>query len=743
YSAVLRAATDTVAALPAFGTPVSGVIATPGDHFIYTFSGTAGQQLYFDSQDSSGGGFYITLEQTGGGAAFNGWSSNDGGPIRLPFSGDYRLIVSGSLEWADDFRFRLLDAASSPAITLGADFGGQLSMGRESDLFYFDGVRGQRIDVTSISASRADAYWHVFSPTGEAVAAGTIDASTSGSLLLVDGRYLVVIDGVSDETAPLDYTLRISDSSEAPAAATGFGTTRTGSVVQDQVVEFTYSGTAGTPIYFDSLDPDYDAVTVELVGPSGVVAIPSWQNATYEYGPVLLPVSGDYTLKVTGGSGGGDYKFRILNLLAAPDVAAGATVGDSSIPAFGASAFRFTSAAGQRFLFDSLSQSSNVYSTIYNPNVSWQVGNWNLDDQLVTPTTPGPQFMIVSNQADSAANVSFRLLDIATQPTLTLDSVINGTIDPARSQKPYRFSANAGDRLYVENLTTGNCDGLWSIRSVTTGGSLTSNCMSSDLEATIPATGDYFLDVFGNADATVPYSFQARRGVTTTHALAGFGVSVDGAISDPGDVEVYAFNATAGKQLYVDPLQPYPDGISYALIGPDDYTYTFAWGGYETNVVTIPADGEYRLMFDGSMRTTGDFRFRLLDLDASPTLTLDTLVRARQPEPRSSTFYQFSGTAGQRLFVDSYDGLECPGTWALYGPRGDVVSSSYVCGDAPVTLPITGRYELRFSDVGDSTSPQDFHFRVVTATSSTQTLTIGDEYGSSFRFTTPVAGLNR
>ncbi|HND55803.1 MAG TPA: NHL repeat-containing protein, partial [Pirellulaceae bacterium] len=160
-------------------------------------------------------------------------------------------------------------------------------------------------------------------------------------------------------------------------------------------------------------------------------------------------------------------------------------------------------------------------------------------------------------------------------------------------------------------------------------------------------------------------------------------------------------------------------------------------------MVTIPADGQYRLVFDGNGRTTGDFRFRLLDLDASPTLTLDTLVRARQPEPRSSTFYQFSGTAGQRLFVDSYDGLACPGNWALHGPRGDVISSSYVCGDAPVTLPTSGRYELRYTDVGDSTSTQDFHFRVVTATSSTQTLTMGDAYGSSFRFTTPVAGLNR
>ena len=83
------------------GAVVSGTIANPGDQATYTFTGTAGQTLYFSALDSAAGSEAELIAQ-GGNAIFNTSYSNQG-PFTLTVSGTYTLDLSNENGATGDF----------------------------------------------------------------------------------------------------------------------------------------------------------------------------------------------------------------------------------------------------------------------------------------------------------------------------------------------------------------------------------------------------------------------------------------------------------------------------------------------------------------------------------------------------------------------------------------------------------------------------------------------------------------
>ena len=100
------------------GTPVTGSIA-PGQLDQYTFTGAAGQTLYFDQLNSTDT-LDVQLRSPDGTTIFNNGDGGDVGPIVLPESGVYTIVFQGnSADATGTYDENVVDLFTQPRLNLG------------------------------------------------------------------------------------------------------------------------------------------------------------------------------------------------------------------------------------------------------------------------------------------------------------------------------------------------------------------------------------------------------------------------------------------------------------------------------------------------------------------------------------------------------------------------------------------------------------------------------------------------
>ncbi|MEY4941650.1 MAG: hypothetical protein RIQ93_3385, partial [Verrucomicrobiota bacterium] len=124
---------------------------------------------------------------------------------------------------------------------------------------------------------------------------------------------------------------------------------------------------------------------------------------------------------------------------------------------------------------------------------------------------------------------------------------------------------------------------------------------------------------------------------------------------------------------------------------------------------TLTDSGTFTLVLDGTGATTGDFKFRLVDLSGQPSLTLATPITRTLDPGYTAEWYQFTAVGGERLYFDGL-GANAGASWVLYGPSNEGLGSSGIGGDFEVTLPQSGVYLMGV--VGNSASPVPYSVQV-------------------------------
>ena len=122
------------------GATVEGAISEKGEQDTYTFTGTAGQQLFFDSLGSNF--FYASLYDPTGRLLWQHDSRYDRGTndgLVFAVDGTYKLVIDGGRDQdgygvTGNYKFRLLDKADATVINLDTDITGTFdNNGIESD----------------------------------------------------------------------------------------------------------------------------------------------------------------------------------------------------------------------------------------------------------------------------------------------------------------------------------------------------------------------------------------------------------------------------------------------------------------------------------------------------------------------------------------------------------------------------------------------------------------------------------
>ncbi|HUL50941.1 MAG TPA: hypothetical protein VLU94_00005 [Candidatus Nitrosotalea sp.] len=673
----------------------SGNIVHPGDQVYYTFSGTAGQRLYFDTLNADTTiRIYTTLYSPSRNVAFSGYSYQDMGPLTLTETGTYLLELDGYIDSTGPYSFNLLDLALAPVATPGVGIVDSLSSGAETRWYRLNGTTGQRLNFRSVSASSAQAQWKLIGPANQPLTSAPYINQDIGIVTLpADGVYAILVTGYGSGSSPLNYDLSITDVSDAPIAANGFGVVHSGTLSLGQTNSFLLAASAGLPVYFDSLDNTGQALTVDLIDPFGGVVFSI--NETYDTGPYVLPRSGTYTLSVRGSTGGGSYNFRLLDLSTSPVLPMNTVVSNVLSAPFQTDIYQFAGSAGQRLYYDALEGDFDAvqFRLLGADGQTLLADNSDNDKGPLTLPLTGTLYLFFQSGLTTSPNYVFQMLDLASQPALPVNVGATNTMLPYATVM-YRYSGVAGQHLFFAGQP-GNLSGYWTLYDPNNS-PMGSAGLAGVFEETLPATGTYALTFYTYNGSTGSNTFTVNdySYVTNSYTL---GTSVSGTITRPGEQRFYTFTGTNGHRLYYVGLtnQPAtPNSISVQVLNPEGGYEGPVGGGFDQDrgPWTLQQSGVYTLIMDGSGASVGDYGFRLLDLTVQPVLPLNVPVTNSMPA-YGSLMYQYSGVAGQRLFFDGQPGNP-GGNWALYDPNNNTIGGSGLTGDFEVTLPTTGTYAL-------------------------------------------------
>jgi len=747
------------------GATTTGTFNAPGQRFVYEFFSPGGGRVYYDALDDDGDQIAVRLVTPDGIDLFqfNALAEFDQGPATLRLPGVYRLIVGGTQDDPGSYAFRLLDATplSLPALALVGDTSVSFATGLEAVLFRVDrddfapGTLVQ-FDGQLFSSPAVDGTFSLFGAgsTDVKIFGESFTAGDPVGLLLDDLDYTLVASG-SGGPGGFDFTTTTTPPATALA---GFGI-QSGTLPAFGQAAFAFDAPAGAPIYFDTLNPFGNfGIQVEIFDPSSNPVSFTF-DATNDIGPIFLTAGGTYQVVLTETQGfDNDFNYSLRALaVEAISITPGLVVDDSA-PFFEADVYVFDGIPGQRLYVDLLEQNFNSLNfRLVGPGSNDQLFGGFIDsfaDSLVPPLPEfGPYYLIVDGFDGFNADYSFRLLDLANDATPTaLGDTETGElnlpgIDSVDNEADlYTFTATAGQRIFVELTDVfdpGTLDPLFANGRVRLFGpegfelnGLFSLFGGDSFRADLTTDGLYTIAITGENNFTpVGYSFRTVVEAVDAETPLTFGTTYAGTIAGEAEQDAFTFTALAGQKLFYDALDGDFDDVRVDLFGPTGQTFVFFFGGSNASSdrgpFTLDESGEYRLVVrNGSLGSTGDYMFRLLDVSSTPPTPFATTVNASLGDNQAQVV-TIDGVGGTRIGLDALAGSSTSSSteWTLFDPSDQfVASASRFSDDFFADLPTTGRYTLVLQNFNSTTEAANFSVRPPTF--SNQILTPG----------TPVAG---
>jgi hypothetical protein len=691
-------------------------ISTPGEQHRYTFTGSAGQRLYYDGLDTDSVSILAQLvDPTGNPVSLNGNSRYDVGPFTLLDSGTYTLVISGANHTVGNYNFRLLDLIDQFSLPVNAPLNSTLTPGTSADLYQFVGVPGENLYFHG-QGSSSQATWTLYGPNNESLAYAGIGGDFQVTLT-EPGTYAVVIAGSS--ASPVNYSVQVG-TFDKPITPLVLGTSMSGSIAkpgQQQI--YTFSGSVGQQVYFDSLDPqDSLPISIQLLSPASPTGPPIFQVAHgSDDGPFTLTSSGVYQVVVSAsGATIGNFNFQLSDTSSATPLTFGAVTSGQLSPSLAANLYQFDGKPGQAI---------NLTHILGNASqATWRLAS--PADVNLTPPTPinldlgtvvlpmaGSYLVLVEGQVGAPQPVSyqFRVTDVSepSTPSTDLGTVLSGTLT-AGQQPTSTFTASAGQVVYFNSQDRSSSALLVTLSDPGLNPVFTVGVTADSGPYILAHSGTYTLTVKGSTPSVAgTYKFRLLD-LNNGAPVLPLNAEVKATLASAYQTDVYQFSGTTGQRLYYDAFENDFDNVLARLWTPDG-TYHYMTGNSDQDVgpFTLQFDGTYYLIIESNFSTPASYDFKLLDTSTAPALPLESPISSNLDPGLSAAIYQLAGTTGQKLYCHG-PGATGAGTVTLFDPNNGTVSSANLGGDFQATLAGTGSYLLIVS--GNSTSPVSYSFEV-------------------------------
>ncbi|MHB1558117.1 MAG: SdrD B-like domain-containing protein, partial [Isosphaeraceae bacterium] len=262
----------------------------------------------------------------------------------------------------------------------------------------------------------------------------------------------------------------------------------------------------------------------------------------------------------------------------------------------------------------------------------------------------------------------------------------------------------AGERLYFVGQADSPGNGSQYYLYNTSNGNILNNWTENNGAITLPSDGTYLLGVWGwnVANASDSYQFEIFENTDPTAPLT-LGTPVSGTLANPGDQATYTFSFTpaqiaAGERIVVNALDPYIGGLDAVLYDPNGNQIFNNNASYNEGPYNLTWAGTYTLVVY-SNAGTGAYSLNVIDTSSATPITLTpgagTTLSDTLPGGHAADFYQFAGTAGERLyFLGQGDTPSNGSQYYLYNLANGDILNNWTESNGSITLPSDGTYLL-------------------------------------------------
>ncbi|MGW4892751.1 VWD domain-containing protein [Kitasatospora sp. NPDC004240] len=764
------------------GTPAKLTTTTPGQNGGWTFTGTAGQRVLVDLSGGTLGIFsaYTSILKPDGTALRDNQYCGDRcvfDTTTLPVDGTYTVRFDPQGNATGSLTARLWSVPADPTTTIATDGTPATvttTVPGQNGGWTFAGTAGQKVGLgfTGGTLDVLKAQVSVLRPDGTTLLASQYCGATctfATTALPVDGVYKVVFDPQGTATGAL--TLSVSADVVRTVTTDGTASTLT-TTAAGQNGSWTFAGTAGQRVYFDLSAGTFGTLNAEVsvLRPDGTTLVnPQYCGAGCGLDTTTLPVDGTYTvaLRTTGTTGGSlTAKLYTVPADATATIATDGTPSKLTTTVPGQNGvWTFTGTAGQKVGFgfsggtlDVLKAGVSVLKPDGTALRTWQYCGPSCTFDTTTLPVDGTYKVVFDPQGTATGSLTLSasgdvLRAVATDGT---PSVLTTTA--AGQNGSWTFTGTAGQRVYFD-FSAGTFSSFKAeVFVLRPDGTTLLNWQYCGTSCgfdttTLPVDGTYTVGL--RTTGTTGGSLTAK--LYTVPADATTAIATDGTPSKltttvPGQNGVWTFAATAGQRVYLD----FSGGTistfnAQASVLKPDGTVLLAWQYCGDKCVfdttALPVDGTYTVRYDPQGNATGSLTAKLWiapNLPATPVTTDGTAAKVTTTVPGQNGSWTFTGTAGQRVYLDFSGGAMdiLKAQVALLKPDGTTLRSSQYCGDKcafdTTTLPADGTYTVLYDPQGSTTGSLTAKVWAVPANPVTPVTTDG----TAAKVTTTVPGQN-
>jgi hypothetical protein len=670
------------------GTVTETTLSSRGEQLRFDFDGDAGQRLFFDGLHGDHAELYMALLAPGGLFLIQQpYVDADYGPFTLVMDGTHTVVIGGNTGENGTVRFRLIDLDQPPVmrLALGQSVGGTLDPGSAADLYLLDGETDQRLVIQSLDRS-SPASWTLYAPGNYPYASGALSESAVVDLSWPGARVLA-ITSASTEPVSYGFVLRSPAVSTAPIS---FGEMIEGTLAEPGAEHrYTFTGEAGTVLYFDAQGDDPIPLSLVLLGPENEVLFS--HDTARDGGPIRLFTSGTYRVILTGfGDEIASYRFRLLDLDATVELAT--ELEGELNPANATEIYRFGGVAGQRIRLEQLAVDSD--------GATWRLlapSGHVLEQAVIGESLPecflsqdGTYYVVIEGFSEGTEPVEYRIRRTVSDPAGIASGfgvLRSGTIAFAETHV-FDYVAPAGLLVYFDGMVSG---APLEIQFRSAAGTVVFDGSPSTDSGPwrLPDSGPYTLAIRGqHPAATGDYRFRLLD-LASDSTSVDMGVTVDVLLVEPLETRIFRFDGDVGQVFYYDTLTT-SGSFNVRLVGltPGGCILVHQSPFYDHGPVWLPLPGTHYLLLHNDQEEPVDLRFRLLDTDAPSVVPLAV------GEFRSGTLDPGGSTHIYRIPVDGQARLSFGGSssvpevwWSLYTSNLSWISGGGMANETKIDVP--------------------------------------------------------
>lgn len=352
--------------------------------------------------------------------------------------------------------------------------------------------------------------------------------------------------------------------------------------------------------------------------------------------------------------------------------------------------YQFSVDQPEVFVLDGLfnSNSASVEWQLTGPQgqvFSWQSLTTSQGARLLTA---GKYTLSLRNTSEQAATYQVAVLNRQAAPPLAFAQPQQADLSQGK-QVLYRFSAQAGESLYLQGDWNNSWNSRWTLFNAYGQEVLQDYTRGDKPHVSLTTTGEYLL-VLASGSSQDQVNFTAWPRTTTNQSLS-FNTPIQASLTEPAQRQRYQFTLDDESTIYIAPNSTaQTQSWSWRLLNSQGQT--IRQQDFKNGEFNHLAAGSYSLEFSAYDLSTGDFSFQVFDGLQVPQMGFqqaqDIVLNAQQQQQ----VYRLKVTNPEKFLMNSHE-LPANSMWQLVNARGQSIGSGYA-GDfwaEPLSL-TTGDY---------------------------------------------------